>query len=102
MNNVIMMGTLEGDAEVIYTSPDGNKSLYKFLLKVPKPYKSKDGTNPPEDLVNIKVWSTQLTDEYILHDQAYVGIEGRINSYAGKDYKNVVNDIIANKVIYLA
>lgn len=104
MNNVIMMGTLEGDAEIVYTTPDGNKSLYKFLLKVPKPYKPKEKHDYEhhDDLISVKVWSTQLTDEFILHDQACVGIEGRVNSYASKDFKTISNDIIANKVFYLS
>jgi single-strand DNA-binding protein len=54
MNNVIMTGILDGDAEVIYENNDKKKSLYRFKMRIPKPFKNKNG-EIGEDIINIKV-----------------------------------------------
>jgi len=101
MNNVIMTGILDGDAQLVYEHSDGKKSLYKFKLRIPKPFKNKQG-KIEEDVINIKIWSGNLDDEAILHDQASVGIEGRVQSYQTKDLKNFYNEIFAHRIFYLA
>ncbi|MCK8462214.1 single-stranded DNA-binding protein, partial [Mycoplasma capricolum subsp. capricolum] len=77
MNLVNIIGQLEGDATVAYASKDGEKKLYKFVVKVPKPYKSKEVGSL--DYINIKAWSDAVDDEFLLHDKdkVVVGIEGR-------------------------
>gem|GEM_PF-5648254 len=54
MNNVTIIGQLEGDLQMVYNSKDGDKKLYKFVLKVQRPYKSKNGT-AVSDYINVKV-----------------------------------------------
>jgi single-strand DNA-binding protein len=74
--------------------------LYRFKMRIPKPFKNKNG-EIGEDIINIKVWSGNLEDEAILHDQANIGIEGRIQSFPSKDMKSVFNEILAHRVYYL-
>lgn len=100
MNNVNIIGLIEGDAIVSYTSEDGNKKLYKFTLRVPRNYKKKNG-DVADDMVNVKCWSNTLEDEFALHDQAYIGIEGRIQSFGNGEYAHFANEVLANKVVYL-
>ncbi|WP_027063158.1 single-stranded DNA-binding protein [Mesoplasma seiffertii] len=100
MNLVNIIGQIEGDAEVAYTSKDGSKKLYKFIVKVPKPFKSKAGREH-EDFINIKAWSTAVKDEYALHDQAIVGIEARVQSFGNAESTHYGNEIVANRIIYL-
>ncbi|PPE06804.1 single-stranded DNA-binding protein [Mesoplasma corruscae] len=101
MNLVNIIGQIEGDAEVAYTSKDGNSKLYKFIVRVPN--KSKNKTyHKEDDLINVKAWSTVIEDEFSLHDQAIIGIEGKIHSSKGKDSTNIFNEIYANRVLYLS
>ncbi|EOA07461.1 MULTISPECIES: single-stranded DNA-binding protein [Mycoplasma] len=100
MNLVNIIGQLEGDATIAYTSKDGDKKLYKFVVKVPKPYKVKEGDGV--DYINVKAWSNTVDDEFLLHDQAVIGIEGRIQSFtSNNDLTNVRNEIFANRILYL-
>ncbi|ABC01251.1 single-stranded DNA-binding protein [Mycoplasma capricolum] len=100
MNLVNIIGQLEGDATVAYTSKDGEKKLYKFVVKVPKPYKSKEVDSL--DYINIKAWSNAVDDEFLLHNKAVVGIEGRIESFtSNNDLTNIRNEIFATRIIYL-
>ncbi|ATZ17421.1 single-strand DNA-binding protein [Williamsoniiplasma luminosum] len=99
MNNVNIIGQIEGDAQIAYTSQDGARKLYKFVLRVPRPFKKNDEVI--DDLINVKCWSTKIEDEDNLHDQAYVGIEGRIQSFGNEEFKTPVNEVIAFKILYL-
>ncbi|AHI53686.1 single-stranded DNA-binding protein [Spiroplasma sabaudiense Ar-1343] len=100
MNNVIVIGQMEGEPQIVYTSKDGEKKLYKFTLRTPKPFKNKMG-EIIDDFINIKAWSNTVIDEFGLHDQAYLGIEGRIQSFGNSDLSTFANEIIASKIIYL-
>ncbi|ATZ18822.1 single-strand DNA-binding protein [Williamsoniiplasma somnilux] len=100
MNNVNIIGQIEGDATVAFASEDGAKKLYKFLLRVPRTYKKKNG-ELAEDLINIKCWSNSVDDEFSLHDQAFIGIEGRIQSFGNSEHSNYANEVLATKVVYL-
>lgn len=103
MNNVLIVGQIEGDAKVAFTTSNGINKLYKFVIKVPRPYYQIDSERIVCDFVNVKCWSTKLEDEDNLHDQDYVGIEGRIQSFGGnnKDFKKYGNEVIATKITYL-
>ncbi|QVK02456.1 single-stranded DNA-binding protein [Mycoplasma mycoides] len=99
MNVVNIVGQIEGDATVAYTSKDGEKKLYKFIVKVPNPHSSDKNSF---DYINIKAWSNTVDDEFLLHDQAVVGIEGRIQSFtSNNDLANIRNEIFASKILYL-
>ncbi|ATZ18230.1 single-stranded DNA-binding protein [Mesoplasma melaleucae] len=100
MNLVNIIGQIERDAEVAYTSKDGNSKLYKFVVRVLNSYKSKAGKNE-DDLINVKAWSTAINDEFALDDQAIVGIEARIHLSTNKENTNIFNEIIANIIMYL-
>lgn len=100
MNLVQIVGQLEGDATIEYVSKDRDKKLYKILLKVPKPYKAKPGEDI--DYIIVKAWPNTIDDEFLLHDQAVIAIEGRIQSFvSNNDLTNVRNEIFANKILYL-
>lgn len=100
MNLVNIIGQLEGDAEIAYTSKDGNSKLYKFIVRVPNTSRNK-AVKKEDDLITIKAWSSAINDEFALHDQAIIGIEGKIHSSQNKETLNVFNEIYANRVLYL-
>lgn len=100
MNNVTIIGQLEGDLQMVYNSKDGDKKLYKFVLKVQRPYKSKNGT-AVSDYINVKVWNNVLGDEYEYFDQSFVVIEGKIVSFGLTDSQNYGNELVANKIMQL-
>ncbi|WP_434333531.1 single-stranded DNA-binding protein [Mycoplasma capricolum subsp. capricolum] len=99
MNVVNIVGQIEGDATVAYTSKDGEKKLYKFIIKVPNQNSSDENSF---DYINIKAWSNTVDDEFLLHDQAVVGIEGKIQSFtSNNDLTNIRNEISATRILYL-
>ncbi|WP_026389725.1 single-stranded DNA-binding protein [[Acholeplasma] multilocale] len=100
MNLVNIIGQLEGDADIVYESKNGEKRLYKFTIKVPKSFKNKDG-EILDDYINVKAWSSIVEDDGILHDQAVVGVEGRIQSFANNDMSAYYNEVVANRILYL-
>jgi len=100
MNNVTIIGQLEGDLQMVYNSKDGDKKLYKFVLKVQRPYKSKNGT-AVSDYINVKVWNNVLGDEYEYFDQSFVVIEGKIVFFGLTDSQNYGNELVANKIMQL-
>ncbi|AUB31398.1 single-stranded DNA-binding protein [Spiroplasma floricola] len=100
MNNVTIIGQIEGNPQIVFNSKDGVKKLYKFILKVPRNYKTKSG-ELIDDFINVKVWSNVLGDEYEYFDQSYIGIEGRLVSFGNTENNNYGNELVASKVILL-
>lgn len=101
MNNVNIIGQIEGTPQLVFNSKNGEKKLFKFILRVPRNYKNKDGIIT-DDFINVKVWSNVLGDEYEYYDQSFVGIEGRIISFGLTDSVTYGNEIVANKIIHIA
>ncbi len=101
MNNVNIIGQIEGTPQLVFNSKNGEKKLFKFILRVPRNYKNKDGIITDE-FINVKVWSNVLGDEYEYYDQSFVGIEGRIISFGSTDSVTYGNEIVANKIIHIA
>jgi single-strand DNA-binding protein len=54
MNNVNIVGIVDGDAEMVYQSREGGKSLFKFKVRVTRTFKNKLGEFQ-DDIINIKV-----------------------------------------------
>ncbi|AHI52687.1 single-stranded DNA-binding protein [Spiroplasma culicicola] len=100
MNNVTIIGQIEGVPQMIYNSKAGDKKLYKFVLRVPRNFKTKEGT-VSEDFINVKVWNNVLGDEYDYFEQSYIGIEGRLVSFGNTDNTTYGNELVANKIIHL-
>lgn len=99
-----MIGQIEGDAKITYTTENGEHKLYKFVLRVPRLNRRSTNENHEgkhHDFINVKCWSSKIEDEDNLHDQAFVGIEGRLQSYGGNDHKIYGNEVIATKILYL-
>ncbi|QBQ07530.1 single-stranded DNA-binding protein [Spiroplasma gladiatoris] len=100
MNNVTVIGQIEELPQVIYNSKSGDKKLYKFVLKVPRGYKTKDGKEQ-QDFINVKVWGNILGDEYEYFDQSLVGVEGKLVSYGLSDATSYGNELVASKIMQL-
>ncbi|ARU91981.1 single-stranded DNA-binding protein [Spiroplasma clarkii] len=100
MNNVTIIGQIEGAPQLIYSSKDGNKKLYKFVLRVPRWSKAKENT-VVNDYINVKIWNSVLGDEDDYFDQAYIAIEGRLVSFGITDSQNYGNELVANKIMQL-
>ncbi|WP_339022445.1 single-stranded DNA-binding protein [Spiroplasma endosymbiont of Crioceris asparagi] len=99
MNNVTIMGQLIGSPEIIYENDKNeNKKLYKLILKVQRPFKSKNGSYE-SDYINVKAWSNTLgyVDDY--YEDSLVSIEGRLISFASQDKTKYLNEVFANKVV---
>ncbi|WP_338992469.1 single-stranded DNA-binding protein [Spiroplasma endosymbiont of Seladonia tumulorum] len=104
MNQVILVGQVEETYEIIYDKKEAERKLMKFLLKIQRPFKNKDG-NYDNDLVNVKVWTNNIDDLYIsLRDKAIIAVKGRIQSFRFNNFdeENYYNDIIADRVTYLS
>ncbi|ALD66191.1 single-stranded DNA-binding protein [Spiroplasma cantharicola] len=101
MNNVTIIGQMEGEPQVVFDSKDGQKKLYKFVLKVPRNYKTKTGETIA-DFINVKVWSNILGEEYEYFDQSYIGVEGRIVSFGNVENNKYGNELVANKIFQLS
>lgn len=100
MNNVSIVGQLEDIPQLVYNSKDGNKKLYKFVIKVPRTNKSKEGTIV-NDYINVKIWSNVLGDEDEYYEQAYVGVEGKLVSFKIADTQNYGNELVATKIVQI-
>ncbi|AOG60239.1 single-stranded DNA-binding protein [Spiroplasma helicoides] len=100
MNNVTIIGQIEELPQLIYNSKNGDKKLYKFVLKVPRSYKTKDG-QVSEDYINVKVWNNVLGDEYEYFDQSFVGVEGKLVSFGLSDSSTYGNELVASKIVQL-
>ncbi|WP_338985459.1 single-stranded DNA-binding protein [Spiroplasma endosymbiont of Diplazon laetatorius] len=100
MNNVTIIGQIEGNPQVVFNSKDGEKKLYKLTLRVPRNYKTKSG-EIIDDFINVKVWSNVLGDEYEYFDQSYIGVEGRLVSFGNSENNNYGNELVANKVMQI-
>ena len=101
MNTVSIIGQLKGVPELVYNSKQGNKKLYKLVIKVPKRVASVTDTTKTEDFINVKVWGNVLGDEMDFYDEAVVGIEGKIVSFETQNHEYYVNEVIASRVINL-
>ncbi|ELL44153.1 MULTISPECIES: single-stranded DNA-binding protein [Spiroplasma] len=104
MNQVILVGQVEGTYEIIYDKKEAERKLMKFLLKIQRPFKNKDG-NYDSDLVNVKVWTNNIDDlDISLRDKAIIAVKGRIQSFRSNNFdeENYYNDIIADRVTYLS
>ncbi|AKX34420.1 single-stranded DNA-binding protein [Spiroplasma litorale] len=100
MNNVTILGQLEGNPELVYNSKDGEKKLYKLIVKVPRITTNVNSKNK-SDYINVKIWNNVLGDEYEYYDKLTIGLEGRLISYTNPTNKNYSNDFIAYKIFQL-
>ncbi|WP_434323597.1 single-stranded DNA-binding protein [Mycoplasma capricolum subsp. capricolum] len=101
MNFVHIIGELENDAEVIFTSKDNKRKFYQFIIKVPIETKSRRVLKKI-DRILIKAWSNSDDDEFLLHKNAVVEIKGKVKSYSKKDDPTKLkNEIFARKIIYI-
>ncbi|WP_236608000.1 single-stranded DNA-binding protein [Spiroplasma chrysopicola] len=103
MNQVMLVGQVEGSYEIVYDKKESERKLMKFLLKVQRPFKNRDG-HYDNDLVNIKVWTNNIDDlDISLQDKAMIIVKGRVQSYRSNNYDDDIyyNEIIADKVTYL-
>ncbi|UNF62212.1 MULTISPECIES: single-stranded DNA-binding protein [Spiroplasma] len=69
----------------------------KFLLKIQRPFKNKDG-NYDSDLVNVKVWTNNIDDlDISLRDKAIIAVKGRIQSFRSNNFdeENYYNRLLA-------
>ncbi|AKU80068.1 hypothetical protein [Spiroplasma turonicum] len=97
MNNVTILGQLEGNPELVYNSKDGDKKLYKLIIRVPR-NNALSTSKVKEDFICVKIWNNVLGDEFDYYDKLTIGVEGKLVSFTNPDNKNYGNDFIAHKV----
>lgn len=100
----MLVGQVEGTYEIIYDKKEAERKLMKFLLKIQRLFKNKDG-NYDSDLVNVKVWTNNIDDlDISLRDKAIIAVKERIQSFRSNNFdeENYYNDIIADRVTYLS
>ncbi len=99
----MLVGQVEGPYEIVYDKKETERKLMKFLLKVQRPFKNREG-NYDEDIVNVKVWTNNIDDlDVSLRDKAIIAVKGRIQSFKANNFddESYYNDIIADRVTYL-
>lgn len=101
INNVILVGKLMNEPEMVPTRDQIPSKWTKFVLAVERPFKNRQ--NQFEiDFVAIKTWVAN-TDELktLLKKNAIIGIKGRIQTFANKTNDFYHTEIIADKITYL-
>lgn len=102
LNNVIIVGRLTKNPEVIETEK-GNKRSF-IIVAVPRPYKNIDGKYET-DFIRCTLWNVvaEHTCEYCKKGDI-VGIKGRIqtNSYEKDGEIKYVTDVVAEKITFLS
>ncbi len=102
LNNVIVVGRLTKDPEVIETEK-GNKRSY-ITVAVPRPYKSADGKYET-DFIKCTLWNSvaEHTCEYCKKGDI-VGVKGRIqtSSYEKDGEIKYSTDVIAERITFLS
>lgn len=78
MNQVVLVGQVQGGPEIIFDKKDLDRKLMRFFVKIKRPFKNKEG-DYEDDIVKIKVWTNNV--DISLKDKAVIGIKGCIQSY---------------------
>lgn len=103
LNNVILVGRLTSDPEVI--SVEGNKKVTTVILAVNRNFKNSEGIYDT-DFIRCILWNSiaSTTTEYC-HVGDVIGIKGRLQTskFEDKDGKMHYNtDVIAERVTFLS
>ena len=102
LNQVVMVGRLTKDPEVIETE-NGNK-VSNIAIAVPRNYKNEDGVYET-DFIEVTMWNSiaENTAEYC-HKGDIVGVKGRIqvDNYEKDGEKKSVQKVIAEKLTFLS
>lgn len=102
MNQVILVGEVQGRADIIFNKKESDHKLMRLYVKVKRPFKNKEGEYD-DDIIKVKVWTNNIDDvEVSLKDKSVIGIKGRISSFnISNDEENYINEVIADKITYL-
>ena len=102
MNNVVLIGRLVRDPQLIYIKGSGTP-VANFTLAIDREYKDKDGKRET-DYIDIQVWnkSAENCANYIVKG-SLVCIQGsiRVESYMKDDERRKVTRVTANSVKFL-
>lgn len=102
MNQVVMVGRLTKDPEVIETE-NGNK-VSNIAIAVPRNYKNEEGVYET-DFIEVTMWNgiAENTASYC-HKGDIVGVKGRIqvDSYEKDGEKKTVQKVIAERLTFLS
>ena len=102
LNNVVIVGRLTKDPEVIETEK-GNKRSF-IILAVPRTYKNSDGTYDT-DFINCVLWNVvaEHTCEYCKKGDI-VGIKGRLqtSNYEVDGIMKYTTEVIAERITFLS
>ncbi len=102
LNQVVMVGRLTKDPEVIETE-NGNK-VSNIAIAVPRSFKNEEGVYET-DFIEVTMWNgiAENTAAYC-HKGDIVGVKGRIQSRTveADDEKKYYVDVIAERVTFLS
>lgn len=102
MNQVVLVGRLTSDPEIITT--ENGKKKTAITLAVQRPYKNVDGLYE-SDFIRCILWNgvASSTHEYC-HSGDIVGVKGRLQtrSYEKNDEIKFITEVIADKVTFLS
>ncbi len=103
MNQVLLVGSVDRNPEIVLVNKNKNNKLIKFRLKTEKPYRGKDG-EILEDYINIKVWDNNVDEvDSILEVNNIIGIRGRISSFVVQNNEEeFYNEVIADKLFFIS
>ncbi len=103
MNQVILVGRLTSDPEIIITEKE--KKMTAITIAVARPFKNIDGIYEA-DFIRCILWNNIAlnTCEYC-HTGDIVGIKGRLQTRSYEDDKKVrkyITEVIAEKITFLS
>lgn len=102
MNQVLVVGIVEKNPEIINLENLKGNKLIKFRLKTDRPFRNKDG-EVIQDYINIKVWQNCIDDvDSILETDNIIGVRGRINSFKSPKDDFYYNEVIAERLFFIS
>ncbi|MDQ7982774.1 MAG: single-stranded DNA-binding protein [Spiroplasma sp.] len=101
VNNVIIVGRLETEPEIVPTKESLPAKWAKFIVAVERPFKNRQ--NEYEiDYITIKTWLANCQEiKELLKHGVIIAIKGRIQTFSNKNNDFHYTEIIADKLTYI-
>lgn len=101
INNVILVGRIFSEPEIVPTKDQIPTKWSKFILAVERPFKNRN--NDYEiDFITIKTWLANIENiKGLIKSESIIGLKGRIQTFTNKNNDFHYIEIIADKIIYI-
>lgn len=101
INNLILVGRIYSEPEIVPTKEEMNAKWGKFILAVERPFRNRN--NDYEiDFITVKTWLANIENiKGLLKSDTIIGIKGRIQTFTTKNSDFHYTEIIADKITYI-